>query len=75
MDNTNLNNQITLARRWGISPRTLEQWRWRGEGPQFLKIGSAVRYRLEDIEAYEQQHLLSNTGQINNSNVAGGKYE
>ena len=46
-----------------------------GEGPQFLKIGSAVRYRLEDIEAYEQQHLLSNTGQINNSNVAGGKYE
>jgi hypothetical protein len=47
-------NQIDLARRWRISPRTLERWRWLGEGPQYLKLGGRVLYRVSDIEAYEQ---------------------
>ncbi len=46
-------NQIELSRRWRISPRTLERWRWLGEGPQYLKIGGRVVYRLSDIESYE----------------------
>ena len=46
-------NQTELAARWSISARTLERWRWTGEGPAFLKIGGRVVYRLEDIEAYE----------------------
>lgn len=32
-------NQIELADRWNISERTLERWRWTGEGPAYLKIG------------------------------------
>ena len=47
-------NQIDLARRWRISPRTLERWRWLGEGPCYLKLGGRVLYRVADIEAYEQ---------------------
>lgn len=47
--------QHELAQRWRISPRTLERWRWLQEGPQFLKIGGRVVYRLEDVEAYEAQ--------------------
>ena len=31
-------NQINLADRWNISHRTLERWRWTGEGPRFVKI-------------------------------------
>ena len=46
-------NQIELSRRWSLSPRTLERWRWLREGPVYLKIGGRVVYRLEDIEAYE----------------------
>jgi len=46
-------NQIDLARRWKISHRTLERWRWAGCGPRYIKIGGRVLYRLEDIEAYE----------------------
>jgi hypothetical protein len=46
-------NQIDLARRWRVSPRTLERWRWLGEGPQYLKLGGRVLYRVSDIEAYE----------------------
>ena len=46
-------NQIQLSRRWSISPRTLERWRWLKEGPQYLKIGGRVVYRLDDVEAFE----------------------
>jgi hypothetical protein len=50
-------NQTELAARWKISPRTLERWRWINEGPQFLKIGGRVIYRLKDIEAFEREAL------------------
>ena len=47
--------QSELAQRWRISPRTLERWRWLGEGPQYLKIGGRVIYRLEDVETFEAE--------------------
>jgi predicted DNA-binding transcriptional regulator AlpA len=50
-------NQLQVARRWGISERTLERWRWLRQGPPFLKIGGHVAYRLSDIEAYEQRNV------------------
>ena len=46
-------NQVDLARRWNLSPRTLERWRWLRRGPPYLKIGGRIVYRLEDVEAYE----------------------
>lgn len=45
--------QKALARRWCLSPRTLERWRWLGHGPVYLKLGGRIAYRVEDIEAYE----------------------
>jgi hypothetical protein len=53
--------QKQLADRWLMSPRTLEQWRWQGKGPKYLKIGAMVVYRLEDIEAFETENLHLNT--------------
>ena len=50
-------NQVELSRRWRMSPRTLERWRYRGTGPQFLKVGGRVLYRLADIEAHEADQL------------------
>ena len=50
-------NQVELSRRWSISPRTLENWRWRNEGPVYLKIGGRVAYRLDDIEAFEARQV------------------
>ena len=55
-----------LARRWGLSHRTLERWRYRRTGPPHLKIGSRVRYRLQDIEAFEAarvEHANADRGQ------------
>jgi DNA-binding transcriptional MerR regulator len=54
-------NQNELAERLNISPRTLERWRWLGEGPPFLKIGGRVVYRLQDIERYEADQLRAST--------------
>ena len=50
--------QLDLARRWRISPRTLERWRWLRQGPAYLKLGAVITYRLEDVEAFEarQRH-------------------
>lgn len=56
-------NQVELAARLKISPRTLERWRWTGEGPAFLKIGGRVVYRLEDVEAYENGRRCESTVQ------------
>ena len=54
-------NQRELAERLNISARTLERWRWIGEGPRFLKLGGRGVYRLEDIEAYEAEQLRDST--------------
>jgi hypothetical protein len=50
-------NQVQLARRWSLSPRTLERWRWLRQGPAYLKIGGRIVYRLEDVEAFESAKL------------------
>ncbi|MDN2582937.1 helix-turn-helix domain-containing protein [Aquibium sp. ELW1220] len=54
-------NQVELAARWKISPRTLERWRWTGEGPAFIKIGGRVVYRLEEVEGYENKRQCTST--------------
>lgn len=54
-------DQKQLAERWNISAKTLERWRWAGEGPRFLKLGGRVVYRLTDIEAFEEAQLRSGT--------------
>jgi predicted site-specific integrase-resolvase len=53
--------QVQLADRWQMSPRTLERWRWLGEGPPFLKLGGRVIYRLEDVEIYKAKQLRDST--------------
>lgn len=63
-------NQVDLARRWQISPRTLERWRWQSQGPCFLKIGGRVAYRVEDIEAFEAARRRTGTP-AGRSNTAG----
>lgn len=56
-------NQTELAARWTISARSLERWRWTGDGPVFLKIGGRVVYRLEDVLAYEQARQCRSTAE------------
>ena len=39
------------ARILGLSVKTLRRWRWAGKPPNFVKIGSAVRYEPSELRA------------------------
>jgi len=55
-----------LISRWSINNRTLVNWRCEGRGPKYIKLGRRIRYRLEDVEAYEKQHLRQSTSSESN---------
>lgn len=57
-------DQLQLAKRWGLSPKTLERWRVIGAGPKYLRLPGKVIYRLCDIEAYENECLVSSTAEF-----------
>ncbi|MFH8566326.1 helix-turn-helix transcriptional regulator [Streptomyces sp. NPDC017988] len=35
-----------------IPAGTLANWRYRGEGPRYVKAGRSVRYRLVDLDSW-----------------------
>lgn len=57
-------NEQEVAKRWAISPRTLQGLRYRDKGlplqnrkgPPWVLIGGTVRYRHDDILAFEQRN-------------------
>jgi len=50
------------AAAYGLSPRTMQVWRARGEGPPHVRISNrCVRYRLSDLEAWAADRLRSST--------------
>ena len=36
----------------GLAVSTLNKWRCHGGGPTFIKMGRAVRYRVEDLDEF-----------------------
>ena len=42
-----------LADRWRCAPGWLANMRSQGIGPRYLKLARLVRYRLDDVTAYE----------------------
>lgn len=51
----------TLASRWQLPLATLSQWRWNGKGPEFIRLGKHILYRLEDVMIFEQQKRRRDT--------------
>ena len=45
-------NTEQAAKHLGFEPGTLNQWRWRGAGPRFVKLGKFVRYRTDDLDEW-----------------------
>jgi len=46
----NLLNEYQLAKQLNVSVALVRRWRLLKLGPKFLKVGSLVRYRPEDVE-------------------------
>lgn len=63
MQNDEFLRQRAVAKRWNLSERTIERWRWLGTGPIYYKIGGRVVYRLEDIIAFENSRAFTCTAQ------------
>jgi predicted DNA-binding transcriptional regulator AlpA len=51
MNNTleNLLTERDVARITGMSLASIRRWRLLKQGPRYIKIGAAVRYRPEDL--------------------------
>lgn len=45
-------NEKDVARITGLSLATVRRWRLFGQGPRYLKIGAAVRYKPGDLTAW-----------------------
>ncbi|MGV9331062.1 helix-turn-helix transcriptional regulator [Nocardia sp. NPDC003726] len=46
-----------VAGRLKLPPKTLAEWASKGKGPRFAKIGRFTRYRLADLEAWENEQF------------------
>ena len=45
-------NEHDVAHMTGLSVASVRRWRLLREGPKYLKIGAAVRYRTEDVRVW-----------------------
>jgi hypothetical protein len=46
------------------SVHTLRDWRKRGKGPRFTRVGSLVRYRLSDVEEFVNSLPTGGSGRM-----------
>lgn len=56
-------NTPEAARYVRLSKPTLERFRISGDGPAFLKLGGAVRYRKTDLDAWLESRLTRSTSE------------
>lgn len=49
----------------GMSPAWFQRSRWLGNGPPYVKVGRAVRYRLDELIAwFENRKRISTTSTV-----------
>lgn len=54
---------VEVAQRLRTTIGTLTNWRVRGHGPRFIKLGRKVLYPVAEVEAFERNNLRENTAQ------------
>jgi excisionase family DNA binding protein len=55
VNEVNMNTLLTeedVATQLHVSVASIRRWRLERRGPRFMKVGSLVRYKLEDLEAW-----------------------
>jgi excisionase family DNA binding protein len=44
-----------VAERYQVSEATLKEWRYKGTGPEYIRLGRHVRYPATALERWEQE--------------------
>ena len=63
--------EFEVQDQFGLRVGTLRQWRSKGGGPRFVKLGRSCRYIAEDIIAFLESHYRRSTSDPGPS--AGGR--
>ncbi len=57
-----LMDQKEAAKLLDLKPRTLEVWRYLGDGPPFVRVSArCVRYRPQDLETWIAERVRTST--------------
>lgn len=51
----------TLAERLGCTERTLSEWRVRGAGPDYVRVGRGVRYTPDAVDRWLRSQVHTST--------------
>jgi hypothetical protein len=49
----------TTSKLIGVSVTTLNSWRQTGEGPDYIKVGTLVRYHPDDLQRWLASHRVA----------------
>ena len=55
-------NEKQAAKLLNVAVQTLRNWRHKRQGPAYVKFGRAVRYQVQDIEAYIEKQKIDPEG-------------
>ena len=61
LTNNNKERYLTekeVSEQYKYSRSTLQDWRWRGIGPKFIKVRNRVLYPVNELESYFNQFPL-----------------
>lgn len=56
-----------------VKEATLEQWRWQGRGPLFVKVGRLVRYRLDHLCTFADVNSYRSTSEAGGDTLGRGR--
>jgi phage terminase Nu1 subunit (DNA packaging protein) len=56
-------NEKEAAALLGLSVRVLQKWRTSGSPVPYMRLGSSVRYRLDDLEHFMESRLVRSTSE------------
>lgn len=57
-------NAEAAAARLGVAKSTLARWRVVGGGPNFVRLGRRVGYRMADLDAWVTDNVCSSTSTV-----------